>query len=49
MSNGDRSKWDYLLDMGVVEFLNYMAYLSDKTKYETQLREEAKREARRGN
>lgn len=48
MSAGDRSKWDYLLEMGVIEFINYMAYLSDKMKYEKQLMEESKRKAKHG-
>lgn len=46
MADGDRSKWDYLTDMGVTEFLNYFAYLSDKAKYQRQITEEVKRGAR---
>lgn len=46
MSAGDRSKWDYLTDMHVYEFLNYLAYLTDKSKYEEQLRKKVERENR---
>lgn len=33
LSNNDRTKWDYLLDMNVVAFLNTLAYYKDKQNY----------------
>lgn len=33
LSNNDRSKWDYYLDMNVVAFLNTLAYFKDKQDY----------------
>lgn len=30
LSGGDRSKWEYLLELDVIEFLNYMAFVKDK-------------------
>lgn len=30
LSNNDRTKWDYFLDMNVIAFLNYIAYEKDK-------------------
>jgi hypothetical protein len=30
LSNGDRTKWNYFTEMGVVEFLNTLAYYKDK-------------------
>ena len=33
LSNNDRSKWDYLLDLNVIAFLNTLAYYKDKQDY----------------
>jgi len=34
MSNGRIELWDYLTDMNVTAFMNYMAYRHDKANYE---------------
>lgn len=34
MSGGDRTKWDYFLNMNVKAMLNYIAYLKDKKKWQ---------------
>ena len=44
MANGNRSQWDYVEEMTATEFLNYFAYLSDKSKYEKQVMEDNKRQ-----
>jgi hypothetical protein len=33
LSNNDRTKWDFFLDMNVVAFLNTLAYFKDKQEY----------------
>ena len=33
LSNNDRTKWDFFLDMNVVAFLNTLAYFKDKQDY----------------
>jgi len=35
MSNNNRDKWDYFLNMNVIEFLNHMAYLKDRNKWQS--------------
>ena len=47
MSGGDRTKWQYLLDMGVIEFLNTMAFYKDKAEMEAQRAEENTRKVSR--
>lgn len=37
LSGGDRSKWEYLLELDVIEFLNYMAFVKDKKAYEEEI------------
>lgn len=32
LSNNDRTKWDYFLDMKIIEFLNTLSYFRDKQK-----------------
>ena len=32
LTGGDRSNWDFYLNMNVIEFLNYLCYLKDKQK-----------------
>ncbi len=34
LAKGDRTKWDYFLDMNIVAFLNYLAFLKDKNKWQ---------------
>ena len=34
LSNSDRTKYDFFLNMNVVEFLNCISFLKDKTEYE---------------
>lgn len=43
MAAGIRKDWEYLTNMGVIEFLNYLAYLTDKSKREEQIRKEHER------
>lgn len=43
LSNSDRTKWDYFLNMGVIEFLNTLAYFKDKEKHLEQLRNKLNR------
>ena len=33
LSNNDRTKWDYFLDMNVIAFLNALSYYKDKQNY----------------
>ena len=34
ITNGDRSKWDYIYNMSAIEFLNYLSFIKDKQEYE---------------
>ena len=34
MAGGDFTKWNYFLDMGVVEFLNLLSFMRDKIEYQ---------------
>jgi tRNA(Ser,Leu) C12 N-acetylase TAN1 len=34
VSNKDRTKWDYYLNMNVVAFLNYLSYVKDRNKWQ---------------
>lgn len=43
LTNGDRTKWDYYLNMGGIDFLNYLAFLKDKQEHLKELYEKAKR------
>lgn len=43
LSNSDRSKWDYFLNMGVIEFLNTLAFYKDKEKHLEELRKKINR------
>jgi hypothetical protein len=33
LANNDRTKWDYFLEMNLIEFLNTLAYNKDKQDY----------------
>ena len=33
LSNNDRTKWEYFLEMNVIEFLNSLSYFKDKQNY----------------
>ena len=47
LSNHDRTKWDYFLDMNVIAFLNYIAYEKDKQNHIAEQTRLAERNARR--
>jgi hypothetical protein len=32
LSGGDRTKWDYYLDMNVIDFLNWLSFQKDKQR-----------------
>lgn len=32
-----RKDWDWFTDLNIVQFLNYMAFLKDKNKHESEL------------
>ena len=34
LSNKDREKWDYFLNMNIVAFLNYLAFVKDRNKWQ---------------
>jgi hypothetical protein len=33
LANKDREKWDYFLNMNIVAFLNYLAFVKDRNKW----------------
>ncbi len=35
LSNKDRTKWDYYLNMNVVAFLNYLSFVKDRNKWQS--------------
>ena len=34
LAKGDRSKWDFYLNMNVVAFLNYLSFVKDRNKWQ---------------
>lgn len=38
VANGDITKWEYILNMNCIEFLNYITYKSLKAKWEESTR-----------
>lgn len=34
LSKGDRTKWDFYLNMNVVAFLNYLSFVKDKNRWQ---------------
>ena len=34
MANHDKTKWDYFMDMPIIQFLNLISYHMDLTGYE---------------
>lgn len=36
MSGGRRDVWDWFTEMNIVQFLNYLAFLKDKTREENE-------------
>ena len=46
LSNNDRTKWDFFLDMNVVAFLNTLAYYKDKQGYIEEQTQQQLRNAR---
>ncbi len=34
MSQGNRTQWNYFLDMEMIEFMNYYSYMVDKNRWE---------------
>ena len=37
LSNSDRTKWDYFLNMNIIEFLNTLCFYKDKQAHEREL------------
>lgn len=46
ISNNDRTKWEYFLNMNVIEFLNTLAYYKDKQGYIEEQLEQQRRGTR---
>lgn len=47
LSNHDRTKWDFFLNMDVVEFLNTVSFYKDKQKWEHEIQKQQMRNANR--